>query len=158
MSQNLDPNRKIAVDTWQEAIEKAAMTAEHISLELVAPSERPALREAGKIIARQIRKQKIALIMPYVPLQQTWTPSAPVEDKAAEVEKHEIPEPPLAGPTKVTEGWGFPGRSQKAHYFVHTDALCGKWGFYVGPLEIGNDGSPDNCAECKRRKAKGGRS
>lgn len=134
MSQNLDPNRKIAVDTWQEAIEKAAMTAENISLELVAPSERPAFQEAGKIISRQIRKLKIALIMPYIPLQEMVVPGL-AADKAA-------------------EGWGFPARSQKAHYFVSMTALCGKWGFYGGPLELGNDGSLDNCAECKRRKAK----
>ena len=55
---------------------------------------------------------------------------------------------------KPKEGWGFPGTSKKAHYFVDMMALCGKWGFYAGPLELGNDGSPDNCAECKRKLAK----
>lgn len=54
----------------------------------------------------------------------------------------------------VEEGWGFPRQSKKAHYFYDLTALCGKWGFYRGPLEKGNDDSSDNCSECKRRKAK----
>jgi len=52
-------------------------------------------------------------------------------------------------------GWGNPSSSKKWHYFVQGDSrsLCGKWA-YLGPREEGNDGSPDNCAECKKRKAK----
>lgn len=46
------------------------------------------------------------------------------------------------------EGWGFPGTSRKAHYFVDGMSLCRKWGFYQGPLEQGNDESPDNCSAC----------
>jgi len=56
--------------------------------------------------------------------------------------------------TEVNEGWGFPGDSRKAHYFVDGMALCRKWGFYRGPLEKGNDNSPDNCAACMKELAK----
>ena len=52
---------------------------------------------------------------------------------------------------KAKEGWGFPGRSRKAHYFAGMTSLCRKWGFYGGPLEQGNDDSPDNCAVCMKR-------
>ena len=57
------------------------------------------------------------------------------------------------------EGLGFPLRSQKAHYFTEDGrSLCGKWGFYHGSVEQGNDDSADNCTACKkalqRRKAK----
>ena len=59
---------------------------------------------------------------------------------------------------KVKEGWGFPGNSRKAHYFVDSMSLCRRWGFYLGPLEQGNDDSPDNCPACMKaltkRKAK----
>lgn len=60
----------------------------------------------------------------------------------------------------ITEGWGWPSNSKKAHYFLKNlrsvmgaQSLCYKWGFF-GKLEIGNDESFDNCAECKRRLAK----
>lgn len=56
--------------------------------------------------------------------------------------------------TEQTEGWGFPTLSRKAHYFVDTMSLCRKYGFYRGPLEQGNDDSPDNCAVCMKRLAK----
>ena len=49
-------------------------------------------------------------------------------------------------------GWAFPNGSRKAHYFVETRSLCGKWGFYMGLTEDSNYESPDNCAECKRRR------
>lgn len=53
------------------------------------------------------------------------------------------------------QGWGFPGGSRKAHYFIIEpgriigDSLCGMWGFYGGQTEQGNDDSPDNCSACK---------
>ena len=54
----------------------------------------------------------------------------------------------------ITEGWGWPGISKKAHWFTEDGrSLCGKW-MYMGSLETGNDASADNCAECKRRLAK----
>ena len=51
-------------------------------------------------------------------------------------------------------GWSFTGR--KAHYFdsVGNTSLCGKWVYYRGPMEIGNDNSPDNCLACKRKLAR----
>lgn len=52
------------------------------------------------------------------------------------------------------EGWGFPGQSRKAHYFVDGTALCRKWGFYRGPVDQGNDDSPDNCSACMKALAK----
>ena len=51
------------------------------------------------------------------------------------------------------EGWGWPGNAKKAHYFVGSRSLCGKW-LYLGSLEQGNDDSPDNCAVCKRKLKK----
>jgi len=50
----------------------------------------------------------------------------------------------------VSEGWGWPGRSRKAHYFRENRSLCGQW-FYTGPLEEGKDRSPDNCAACVKK-------
>lgn len=50
-------------------------------------------------------------------------------------------------------GWGWPANSKKAHFFINSRSLCCKW-LYSGHLEHGNDDSSDNCAECKRRKAK----
>lgn len=52
-------------------------------------------------------------------------------------------------------GWGFPSNSKKAHYFLNGDrrSLCLKWAFF-GTLETGNNNSPDNCSECKKRLAK----
>jgi hypothetical protein len=55
---------------------------------------------------------------------------------------------------ELKEGWGFPGKSNKAHYFIEGRSLCRKWGFYLGELEQGKDESPDNCAECKRALTK----
>ena len=55
------------------------------------------------------------------------------------------------------EGWGYPGNSQKAHYFIDRTSLCNRW-LYLGPLEHGNDDSEDNCRKCikllKRRRGK----
>lgn len=48
------------------------------------------------------------------------------------------------------KGWGWPLLSKKSHYFLEARSLCMKW-MYTGALEEGNDKSPDNCAECKRR-------
>jgi hypothetical protein len=55
---------------------------------------------------------------------------------------------------ELEEGWGLPGNATKAHYFLRGDArsLCMKW-MYTWPREKGNDGSRDNCADCKRRLA-----
>jgi hypothetical protein len=51
----------------------------------------------------------------------------------------------------VEEGWGFPSRSNKAHYFLANGrSLCNKYGFYHGQKEQGNDDSNDNCTACKK--------
>lgn len=56
---------------------------------------------------------------------------------------------------EVHGGWGMVMGLRKWHYFRASDgrALCGK-GLWLGPianLEQGQDDSPDNCAECKRK-------
>jgi hypothetical protein len=53
--------------------------------------------------------------------------------------------------SEVKEGWGFPSRSNKAHYFMANGmSLCNKYGFYHGQKEQGNDDSNDNCTACKK--------
>ena len=53
--------------------------------------------------------------------------------------------------SQKNEGWGFPRGSTKAHYFKENGmSLCGKWGFYHGDTEQGNDESSDNCVACKK--------
>lgn len=57
--------------------------------------------------------------------------------------------------SNLQEGWGFPLNSRKAHYFVEGEciSICGKM-MYSGDREIGNNASPDNCMECRRRLEK----
>ncbi len=56
---------------------------------------------------------------------------------------------------KKPNGWGLSIVSRKWHYFDNDSfSLCGRIGFYYGDTYQVNDTSPDNCAECKRRKAK----
>lgn len=54
-------------------------------------------------------------------------------------------------------GWGWPGLSRKAHFFVNGQALCGKW-LFLGDLvrnqQIGSTRGPDDCAECWRQAKK----
>lgn len=59
---------------------------------------------------------------------------------------------------ELSEGWGWPLLSRKAHYFAEDGSLgktslCRKW-LYGGVLEQGDDDSPDNCTECRRRLEK----
>ena len=55
-------------------------------------------------------------------------------------------------------GWWFPANSRKAHYMMGTRSMCGKWSTLGVPTagmysdELHN--SPDNCAECRRRRDK----
>jgi hypothetical protein len=57
--------------------------------------------------------------------------------------------------TQAREGWGCPPASRKFHYFREGMSLCGKWGFaFHLPLEQGQDDHSENCADCKRRRAK----
>lgn len=51
-------------------------------------------------------------------------------------------------------GWAWPLTAKKAHYFdKEARALCRRWLFF-GKLEEGNDESPDNCLECRKRLAR----
>ena len=52
------------------------------------------------------------------------------------------------------EGWGFPVSCGKAHYFIRSMSLCGRHGYYFGPLEQGNDDNPDNCVMCRKKLQK----
>lgn len=51
-------------------------------------------------------------------------------------------------------GWGFPAESRKAHFFPANEmfSLCRKWGFFAGRRDDSNHESPDNCAQCMRKR------
>ena len=55
---------------------------------------------------------------------------------------------------KPEEGWGFPSSSRKAHYFVDSRSLYGKWLYTSKKLEPAGKASPDDCALCTRRLKK----
>lgn len=59
----------------------------------------------------------------------------------------------MAGTLERTEGWAAPLRSPKWHYFRKGRSLCGKWGLFPRSFEA-DAASPDNCAECWRRRRK----
>jgi hypothetical protein len=50
------------------------------------------------------------------------------------------------------EGWGVirPG-DRKAHYYVDMTSLCGRVGFYRGPLDPDTGPSRDDCAACRKK-------
>lgn len=54
---------------------------------------------------------------------------------------------------ELIEGWGFPMNSKKAHFFLKGESIsiCGRM-MYTGERENDKHDSPDNCAECKRRR------
>lgn len=54
------------------------------------------------------------------------------------------------------QGWWWPLNSRKAHYMVEGRSLCGRWMCFGTPSELDDDkhDSPDNCAECRRRRVK----
>ena len=54
-----------------------------------------------------------------------------------------------------TEGWARPSNSKKWHYFRGMQSLCRKWGLMIHQAYEDDIESPDNCAECARRRAKG---
>ena len=62
----------------------------------------------------------------------------------------------MADPKELKAGWGKSPVSRKWHYFQKNDdmALCKKIGFFFGEREEGNNSSPDNCAECRKKLAK----
>lgn len=51
----------------------------------------------------------------------------------------------------LTEGWGWPGNSRKAHYFKMGEAtsVCSRW-LYGGSRTAGDFKSPDDCAPCRK--------
>ena len=57
------------------------------------------------------------------------------------------------------KGWGLPGDSKKAHYFIFKEgehrgmSLCGKW-FYGGKLFDNHHNHPLNCKRCMRKRDK----
>jgi len=55
--------------------------------------------------------------------------------------------------TDLKRGWGFPGNSRKAHYFLAGEmiSICGRM-MFAGERFDDKHESPDNCAECKRRR------
>lgn len=55
----------------------------------------------------------------------------------------------------IPAGWAWPGLSKRAHYFPADSlrSLCGKW-LLRGEREDTAHESPDNCAACKRARAK----
>lgn len=58
-------------------------------------------------------------------------------------------------PTAPTEGWHWLSNAPKWHYFAAGGrSLCGRWMTFGRTFEQGNDGSPDNCADCRKRVAK----
>lgn len=53
------------------------------------------------------------------------------------------------------EGWTWLQNSRKWHYFRDTRSLCGKWSYLgLDNFEKEGDDSPDNCAECRRKRKK----
>ncbi len=50
------------------------------------------------------------------------------------------------------EGWGVlrPG-DRRTHYYHKGFSLCGRVGFYNGPLEADSYKSPDDCKACRKR-------
>lgn len=48
------------------------------------------------------------------------------------------------------KGWGWPGNSKKAHYFVAGLSLCGKWMFWGSDFRESPPG-PDDCRACAKR-------
>jgi hypothetical protein len=56
---------------------------------------------------------------------------------------------------KLPQGWGFPALSKKAHYFREGElrSMCGKW-LYGGEREDDRHDHSENCADCKKRRAK----
>lgn len=61
-----------------------------------------------------------------------------------------------SAPADLPAGWGMPQCSRKAHYFRAGDtmSLCNGVGFYRGPRDDTQHDSPDNCAQCRKRRAR----
>jgi hypothetical protein len=57
---------------------------------------------------------------------------------------------------KSAAGWVWPLNSRKAHYFTEGEhiSICRRMMVFHNNREQGNDESVDNCATCKKKKAK----
>lgn len=63
--------------------------------------------------------------------------------------------PPQPTELEPVEGWGWPTGARKMHYFRSQMALCGRYGFYRGPLTEKDRSFPksiNHCATCNRLK------
>lgn len=55
----------------------------------------------------------------------------------------------------VGSGWFWLHNAPKWHYFLaNGNSLCGRWMTFGRAFEQGNDGSPDNCAACRKKLEK----
>ncbi len=55
--------------------------------------------------------------------------------------------------SKPVEGWWRPDNSTRWHYLRGGRSLCGKWACLGQPvLAPGDDGHPDNCAACRKKR------
>ena len=53
------------------------------------------------------------------------------------------------------EGWAWPRRGRRAHYFRDGRSLCGRWSSWPSSYAQNQElGSLDHCAKCARRRAK----
>lgn len=46
------------------------------------------------------------------------------------------------------QGWGLAWNFRKAHYFIESRSLCGRW-MYFGKLEDARHDHSDNCKKCR---------
>lgn len=53
----------------------------------------------------------------------------------------------------MIEGWAFPPRAQRAHYFVGRASLCGKYNFFRRTSMNAAYMDKSCCGECAKRKA-----
>lgn len=61
----------------------------------------------------------------------------------------------MSEPNKLIAGWGFPLNARRAHYYPAGElrSLCGT-SMYGGSREDSNHDSADNCAQCRKRRAR----
>jgi hypothetical protein len=60
----------------------------------------------------------------------------------------------------TVNGWGWPGLSRKAHYFVGGRSLCGSWLFFgalTAEQAVAEKPGPDDCARCHKLASKAAR-
>jgi hypothetical protein len=61
----------------------------------------------------------------------------------------------MATQAKNSRGWAFPtANARKAHFFIESRSLCGKFAYWGEEIEDDKHESADNCAACKRKREK----